>query len=936
MIKEIKRLVMCMLILTAILVGSMVSMAAEEENGEQSQLQETERVLTVAFPEAEGINEVYEDGTYGGIVYDWLMEIGKYTGWKYEFITGDSTLLLKEMMEGKYDLMGGMFYYDDMEEYFSYPKYIMGSNYSLLIYRRDNQEIKNFDLTTLNGKTIGVLKRASSKIERLKYFLEFNGIECELRYYEDAEEDYGRCLELGETDMMLGSDVHMTDDYNVAAKFDADPYYLVTNVNEPELCEELSEAMERIYSADPSFAQELYSKYFPENYINYIAFTEEEIEYIDSADTVRVAVMEDFYPLHFIKDGGHMGILVDFFGMISERTGLQFEFVMGKTYNDTLELVANGQADILGAYMDDEYSAGAIDLALSKQYASLDEVVLRNKKVSYPADGLRMAIPIGRSVQKKDDGEEILYFPDYKACLKAIDAGKADYIRLPSSFVEALYLKDYYANVTLMTSDSGKTSLSIAFPRPIDVELYAVLNKAVNNISVDEMDKILSDNLVSAGDGKVSLKSLFYTNPVAVVSVCIGFFALLMGMVLLISRFKMKNKIMEVKLEKAEETGRAKAEFLSRMSHEIRTPMNAIIGLTNLALLSKETPPNLHEKLEKIDTSAQFLLSLINDVLDMSKIGSDKMKVGFVPFKFSTMVSQLENMFRVQAENKGIQLLFNYDAQDEMLIGDEMRIRQVLTNLLSNACKFTNKGGVVILDIIERNYEGKAEVKFSVKDDGVGIKKEDQEKIFLSFEQVGPDSSNVMGTGLGLPISKNLVALMGGELAVRSEPDKGSEFYFTLQLAVGEPEKAKKSEEQGAEKQSLKGMKILLAEDNDLNAEIAISLLELQAVSVDWAKNGQEAVDMFNAHPADYYSVILMDLQMPVLDGLRACAKIRSLSRPDASRISIIAMTANTFREDQDDAKKAGMNGFIPKPFTVEQLYEVLRNERSLSKKGEG
>lgn len=247
------------------------------------------RVLTVAFPESDGINEIYEDGTYGGIVYDWLHEISKYTGWEYEFVTGDPSVLVSEMFEGKYDLMGGMFYFDGGEDILNYPKYVMGSNYSLLIYSRDNEAIKNYDYTTLNGMRIGVLRKAGSKIERLQKFLSYNKIDCELVYFDD-EDGYESCLETGKADLLYGSDVYMRDNYNVAAMLESDPYYLVTAIDEPELCDELTAAMESIYSANSNFAKELYEKYFPGKYINSITFSPEELEYIQNRPTIRVAV----------------------------------------------------------------------------------------------------------------------------------------------------------------------------------------------------------------------------------------------------------------------------------------------------------------------------------------------------------------------------------------------------------------------------------------------------------------------------------------------------------------------------------------------------------------------------------------------------------------------------------------------------------------------
>lgn len=889
------------------------------------------RVLTVAFPQAEGINEIYEDGRLGGCTYDWLMEIAKYTGWEYNFITdAPPEVLVPDMTEGKYDIMGGMYYLESFDENFCYPDYIMGTNKSLLIYRKDNDNIKNFDLTTLNNKTIGVLERATAKTEQLRNFLLLNNLNCTLVYYEDSDE-YEACLKNRKVDMMLGSDVYMTDEYNVAAQFDAQPYYLVTRKSDPELCEELNKAMLEIYSANPNFAKELYDKYFPGTYINSISFSKDDLRFIEKSDPIRVSVVSDCYPVHYEKEKTHCGITPDIFALISERTGLDFTYVHASSYQESLDLVKSGQADVVGCFLDDAYAAQDLDLILTKQYAELDEVILRNKQSAFPDEGLILARPEGRAITNVSPSGGVLTFKTYAECLDAVNSGRADYTRLPSSFVEDLYLKDYYGNLILVAADNNDAALSIALPKSLNVPLYSILNKAVNSLSPKEIDGLLARNLVSAGETNISLKSLFYTNPVAIISVFFCFLILIMVIVLLLMHFKTKNRMMQLRLEKSEETGRAKSDFLSRMSHEIRTPMNAIIGLTNLTRMSDEATPALQKNLEKIDASARFLLSLVNDILDMSKIENDKMKIECTPFHLKSLAEKLENMFGLQTQQKGVTLTTQCTLEQEQLIGDEMRIQQVLTNLLSNACKFTDSGGTILLDICQTNCAGDiVTVRFSVKDNGIGIPPADLERIFDSFEQVAQTRRNAQGTGLGLTISSNLVKLMGSQLCVQSQPGKGSEFHFELQMPAfyGELQEAAAPHKDNVPF-SFKGMRLLLAEDNDLNAEIATALLEMQEVTVKRVENGQQAVEQFCNNPAGYFDFILMDIQMPVKDGFTATTEIRAFSREDAAQIPIIAMTANTFQEDRESASAAGMSGFVPKPFDVSQLYEALENALS-------
>lgn len=881
-------------------------------------------VLTVAFPENTGINEVYEDGTYGGCVYDWLHEISKYTGWKYEFVTGNASELLNEMGDGKYDLMGGMYYVEQFKEYYCYPKYVMGSNYSLLIYRQDDDSIKNFDYTTLNGKKIGVLKKATSKIERLEKFLTFNKIKCELVYYESLE-DYESCLEKQEVDLLYGNDVYMKEGYNVAAKIEADPYYIVTSSKRPDLCEQLSEAMSAIYSANPNFAADLYNKYFPSQYINSIVFTEEESQFIQNSKPISVAVLEDRHPLYYEEDGEIKGMIPACLNLVAGRTGLTFEYTGASSYGELLEIVQSGKADLIGCFMDDDYAADSLQLIRTARFAALDSVILRSKQ-SNPSSGyLMMALPSGKDTKPRNEGDSIRYYETYEDCLNAVNRGEADYTQIPAAFVEDLYTKNYYANITILADTNEEEELTLALASPANVCLYSVLNKAIYNLSEDELNSISSQDLLATRSSAVTVKSLLYTNPVMVISICVGFVILVSAIILLVNIYKMKTKMMRLKLEKAEETSRAKSDFLSRMSHEIRTPMNAIIGLTNLALMTEEAPPVVKEDLLKIDSSAKFLLSLLNDVLDMSKIDCQKMKLETAPFDLGETVDQLKNMFLIQAEQKGVRLLFDCPPSNSLYVGDEMRIHQILTNLLSNACKFTDKGGRVTLSISETSRSADlAGLLFCVKDTGIGIKEEDLERIFHSFEQSEGGNRKVPGTGLGLSISRSLVRLMGGDLQVKSTAGEGSEFYFTIQLPIYRGTWEKKPSLTENELPELNGLTVLLAEDNEINAEIAMELLSLQNIQVEWAENGQQAVDLFASHPAGYYDLILMDVNMPVKDGLTATREIRAMDRPDADAVPILAMTANTFQEDREQASNAGMTGFLPKPFDVEQLYRAL------------
>lgn len=367
---------------------------------------------------------------------------------------------------------------------------------------------------------------------------------------------------------------------------------------------------------------------------------------------------------------------------------------------------------------------------------------------------------------------------------------------------------------------------------------------------------------------------------------------------------------------------RAKSEFLSRMSHEIRTPMNGIIGMTAIALQEDQSQERILDCLQKIQTSSDYLLGLINDILDMSKIESGKMKLDPVHFNMHEMLDTVRELIVPQAEAKKIEFIHNICLTHDWFEADRMRISQVLINLLGNAVKFTPASGKVRLTVHEEKSEGpEISVYFEVCDTGIGIAREDQERVFRSFEQSsGHSPSKQQGTGLGLSISRRLIQMMGSNILLDSEPGEGSTFSFRLSLKPGENMTPGVLEE----KASFEGFRVLVVEDNELNAEIAQSLLEDRSFEVDCVYDGAQAVERIRETLPGTYDVILMDIMMPVMDGLEATRTIRSMEREDCHTIPIVAMSANAFDDDLKKSVECGMNGHLSKPVEVDRLYGML------------
>lgn len=901
------------------------------------------RVLRVAFPQVDGMSWTAEDGTHHGMLVDYLNEIAKYTGWEYEYIDTKGPAMLNEFVEGKYELMGGNYYIPALEKYYAYPNYNMGYSRSLLLARSDDRSIHSYDLESMNGKTIGVYENARENIRRLKEFMAINGLYCNIRYYKQ-EDMVGKIglypyLAKGEIDLLLNNVAHISDSVRVVVAYDSQPYYIVTNPGNKEVLDGLNMALERILDANPNFAAERYAVNFPDRLVN-IQLSDRDLEYVNERKTITVAVPENWYPLYCKETPlkNHTGIMADVLDEIKSFTGLRFSYVYAKNYADAIRLIQQGDADILGFFLGDENDAAQLGLALSASYVSANNIIVRNKACSYPAPGLVGALVENQRLPSGISVEKIRFYPSIKEALFAVNNGEADFIYGLSSRMEQDILRYHFTNLAPVTLVNDQSTISFALPIPVDPDLLTILNKAINNLSESERTVIRNRNLESIGVNEFSLTDFIYANPLQFMFIVMFVLSVLFTALLLAIGARMKATVIQGNLKRAEAANLAKSEFLSRMSHEIRTPMNGIVGMSTIAMQNIDNTDKIKDCLEKVIMSSKHLLALINDVLDMSKIESGKVELRHESFNFRAFLQDLENLYGEQAKSKGIsyETILASDLEVQ-IIGDSLRLNQVLSNLLSNALKFTPAKGMIKLRVSKTGEDQEnVYLRFEVIDTGCGIAEENYDKIFESFEQENVDVTyKYGGTGLGLSIVKRFTGLMGGGIHVTSVQGSGS--TFTVDLPFGKIKESGKptrfSDINGrddlakdcyAVDYDFKGKRILLVEDNELNREIAEELIGATGASVESAEDGVQAVKKFKESAEGYYDLILMDVQMPHMDGYEATRCIRALGHSDAQKVPIFAMTANAFAEDVQKSREAGMNAHISKPLDIRAVYKQM------------
>lgn len=891
------------------------------------------RIVRVAFFPMEGFHTYSQEEGYGGMDVAYLEELGRYTGWKYEYVQCDSWNDALAMLEAKeVDLVGSAQYSEERTEIFDYAALSSGYTYGCL-FVEEGTDLAFEDFERMKDMQFGIVEDYVRREDFLEY-LGQNGItNPKLQEYNTTQE-MKKALEAGEIQVAVHTLTEVEKGQPLVGKFSYAPYYYITWKGNDALLEELNLGIEKLKMDIPTLEQELISSYYGERRENFAA---DEMQVIHRGETIKIGFYKNTSPLAYINaDGEYDGIYIQILKQVSERSGIKMEFCPLDRNEYWKDLLLAGEIDFyVGA--SDTSLAQDEHILMTDKFMAYNTVIVSKNDYIHPDRDTVMVLTNGRTywADSIEMVKEVIYCDSAKDCLKELESGRADITLMNTIEYNYQSKNERFSDLIEWENFRYQSGTTLAAAENIDPAVFGVMNKAMRLVSEAEKEDIINQYMNLPYDSYEISDYLYQTKDVIIISFIILVFLVIFSCTLAHMRRKSyhllekKNGELEIAIQEAEKANQAKTEFLSHMSHDIRTPINGIMGMLNIAQDFPEDLEKQEDCREKIRTSAEHLLSLINDVLDISKLESGNVEFAREVFHLHELLHNCSVIVGGQAAERKVKLTMDYtkpgQLPHEYFIGSPLHIKQILINIAGNAVKYNKPMGSIDFKCYEISEEnGIAQICFEISDTGIGIGEEYLKHIFEPFTQEEDGArTTYKGTGLGMTITKNLVDNMGGTIQIKSELNKGSVFTVVLPLEIASaPEKQEEDREAGMVK--IAGKRALLAEDNELNQEIVQYILTENGLEITLAVNGKEAVERFEEAEPGTYDIIFMDVMMPVMNGYEATRAIRSLDRADAGRIPIVAMTANAFAEDVKAAMDAGMNEHITKPLDPDVINSAL------------
>ena len=885
-------------------------------------------------------NYVNEKGIRKGYGYELLQTLSGYTGWQLEYVTCDWSDCFEKLKNGEIDIMGDISYTEDRAEEMLFSDEPMGEEKYYLYADLSREDITASDFKTLNGKKIGVLMGTEPEVMLTeweeKYDLKTQHVNI------SNNEDVKQKLANHEIDCFVSLEESFWAELGISTMTrvgKSDIYYAI-NKDRADIKEELDNAMRALEDADPFYTADLYKRYFSLDYTPIL--TGEEKAWLKEHGAIRMGFLtgDSGVSTYDPATGEITGTITDYIQFARDCLGNQelvFQMVGYDSQKAELDALKSGEIDMVFHFDQSPNLAEDYRVACTNTTWTSNMMAVTNKQHFNENQANRVAVPQNKISLTRYIA---VYYPQWEIvdCAAQEDAARLVKDGQADCFVTGVSSQENYSK--------KYDFYSVPLPNPAkscfavnsgNRHLLSILNKTIKAMPTNMLTGSLAMHKSSAR--KVTLSEFIRDNFFMVLLVSSIFVAVILLTILklLLKARKAEaaarkaandtqelNAKLQIAAENAESANRAKSTFLFNMSHDIRTPMNAIIGYADLASRHLDDPAKLEKYMENIQVCGQNLLMLLNNVLDLARIENDKTEMEYSVSDVDKDFRNCIAMFRNQADSKGQTLTVTTQLPYPYIYADIPHLTEVCTNLVSNAVKYTGAGGTIRCGITQKpgEKEGWCDTVVTVADNGIGMSQEFQKHIFEPFERERTSTvSKVEGSGIGMGIVKKLVGLMGGTVEVESKIGVGSTFTVTIPCRIAsEDEIQAKREINPSDQKCLCGTRILLTEDNDLNAEIATELLQEEGCTVDRAKDGVECVDM----PEKWYDLILMDIQMPIMNGYEATAAIRALAG-SRGKVPIIAMTANAFAEDVQLAKNTGMNEHIAKPLDLNKLNDVLK-----------
>lgn len=879
--------------------------------------------VKVAFYPLDGFFEYDENGKETGYGVDYLNELSKYANIKWEYVPADSWEAIHDMLlRGEVDVqmpVSATINPADTDCSITTEPIIPTFHAIMTLQSRSDLYYQDYD--AFRNLKIAITPDTLAKTGFTDYLNSINVMDGLVFY-----EDYNSCrkaLDDGAVDALISNVMDMTADMKMLDKFIVADCYIATRSDAP-CYRVINNALTELTLAYPTVQTQLYEKYYHDRTIT--PFTKEESEYIADTPYLTVAVQPDRKPVSYYDEasGTFQGIAIDVAEEISKNLGIRFEYVPITTTNAQDML---GQADLampvtaMNVSKDLFVTQGIIDSEILIAVRNGDSLPKGGAKV-----GVLSSTPGIQTALKNEDYYELVEYGSNEQAFRALLNGDIDGFANSAHVINWQLGNPRYGDLSALRYQKVPLEYQIC-GKASDTVLQSALSKAIIAVPESVEDQILArDTAFSFNDLSTQDKLFAYRWEIITV---IAAFLLLTIAALLYNRTRSRY-IAEIEKKSAaqERANRAKSDFLARMSHDLRTPMNGILGLTDL-MLGETNDPKLTQDLSQLEMTGKYLLQLINDTLDVSKIEAGKMELHLQPIDSEAVFGTILANASLLARTKGVVFRVHTPAIEHgkwvPVMADAARLQQIMMNLLSNAVKFTPQGGrvEVTMETVSITEELVTD-RYTITDTGIGISEEFMPHIFETFSQESrSEAENERGSGLGMPIVKQLVDMMNGEISIRSKLGEGTSVTLLLRYPVAH-EKIQRVEAPVADDAILEGKRVLLCEDHPLNAQIATRLLKKKGIVIERAENGQVGTEMFASSEAGYYDAILMDIRMPVMGGLEAAKIIRAMDRADARTVPIIAMTANAYDEDVRKSIACGMDAHLAKPIDPAILYATL------------